>query len=173
MNSSETHSETFSFQIFVFFHNVAYYRFSKMVTSWANVVLKNPANNRRSSLARDRPGSSGGGSLTRDQRGPERVGNKDQQQQRLVSSPSSMSEEGAYSNQRLTYICTSLIGSNISVETEEGDIHEGVFRCFSPNLDITLDQVHTVDPDDTTRIGKISDSAFYRDGLKFTDHILG
>ena len=102
--------------------------------------------------------------MTRDQRGPERVGNKDQQQQRLVSSPSSMSEEGAYSNQRLTYICTSLIGSNISVETEEGDIHEGVFRCFSPNLDITLDQVHTVDPDDTTRIGKISDSAFYRDG---------
>jgi small nuclear ribonucleoprotein (snRNP)-like protein len=125
-----------------------------MVTSWANVVLKNPPN-RRSSLARDRPGSSGGGSLTRDQRGPERVGNKDQQQQRLVSSPSSMSEEGAYSNQRLTYICTSLIGSNISVETEEGDIHEGVFRCFSPNLDITLDQVHTVDPDDSTRIGKI------------------
>ena len=135
-----------------------------MVTSWANVVLKNPPNNRRSSFTRDRPGSSGGGSLTRDQRGPERVGNKDQQQQRLVSSPSSMSEEGAYSNQRLTYICTSLIGSNISVETEEGDIHEGVFRCFSPNLDITLDQVHTVDPDDTTRIGKISDSAFYRDG---------
>ena len=142
-----------------------------MVTSWANVVLKNPANNRRSSIARDRPGSSGGGSLTRDQRGPERVGNKDQQQQRLVSSPSSMSEEGAYSgpaysNQRLTYICSSLIGTNISVETEEGDIHEGVFRCFSPNLDITLDQVHTVDPDDTTRIGKISDSIFYisRDG---------
>jgi small nuclear ribonucleoprotein (snRNP)-like protein len=128
-----------------------------MVTSWANVVLKNPSN-RRSSLAnRDRPGSSGGGSLTRDQRGPERVGNKDQQQQRLVSSPSSLShEEGAYSNQRLTYICTSLIGSNISVETEEGDIHEGVFRCFSPNLDITLDQVHTVDPDDPTCIGKIS-----------------
>ena len=136
-----------------------------MVTSWANVVLKNPPN-RRSSLARDRPGSSGGGSLTRDQRGPERVGNKDQQQQRLVSSPSSMSEEGAYSgpaysNQRLTYICSSLIGTNISVETEEGDIHDGIFRCFSPNLDITLDQVHTVDPDDPTRIGKISDSVFY------------
>ena len=125
-----------------------------------NVVLKNPPN-RRSSLARDRPGSSGGRLSTRDQRGPKRVGNKYQQQQRLVSSPSSMSEEGAYSNQRLTYICTSLIGSNISVETEEGDIHKGVFRCFSPNLDITLDQVHTVDPDDTTRIGKISASIFY------------
>ena len=137
-----------------------------------NVVLKNPPN-RRSSLARDRPGSSGGRLSTRDQRGPKRVGNKYQQQQRLVSSPSSMRKEGANSNQQLTYICTSLIGSNISVETEEGDIHKGVFRCFSPNLDITRDQVHTVDPDDTTRIGKISDSAFYRDGLKFTDHILG
>ena len=87
---------------------------------------------------RDRPGSSGGGSLSRD-RG---VGNKDQQ--RLVSSPSSLNEQSVYKNQRLTYFCTSLIGTTMSIETENGDIHEGVFRCFSPDLAITLDQVHTI-----------------------------
>ncbi len=77
--------------------------------------------------------------------------NNKEQQQRLVSSPS-LDEEGAYSNKRMTYICTSLIGNTVSVETDDGIVYEGVFRTFSPDLDITLEQLHQVDKNDPTRI---------------------
>lgn len=86
-------------------------------------------------------------------RGPPGGGPKEQQHhQRQASSPMLSEEEGAYSNQRMTYICSSLIGTTVSVETDDGVIYEGVFRTFSPDLDITLEQVHTVNPDDPGRI---------------------
>ena len=50
------------------------------------------------------------------------------------------------------YVCSSLIGTTVSVETDDGIVYEGVFRTFSPDLDITLEQVHTVDPEDPSRI---------------------
>lgn len=80
-----------------------------------------------------------------------RGGNGPKDQQRSVSSPS-LDEEGAYSNQRVTYICSSLIGNIVKVETDDGIVFEGVFRTFSPDLDITLEQVHQVDPEDPNRI---------------------
>lgn len=70
----------------------------------------------------------------------------------MVSSPSSVDEEGVYSSHRVTYMCTSLIGNIVTLETDDGIIYEGVFRTFSPDLDITLDQVHQVDPEDPSRI---------------------
>lgn len=38
------------------------------------------------------------------------------------------------------------------METDDGIVFEGVFRTFSPDLDITLEQVHQVDPEDPHRI---------------------
>ena len=45
-----------------------------------------------------------------------------------------------------------MIGATVSVELDDGMVYEGVFRTFSPDLDITLEQAHKVDPDDPTKI---------------------
>ena len=36
--------------------------------------------------------------------------------------------------------------------TVDNNKFEGLFRVFSSNMDITLDQVHKIDPDDVTKI---------------------
>ena len=38
------------------------------------------------------------------------------------------------------------------VETIDGNVHEGLFRIFSPNLEITLEQAHLVDPKNPVNI---------------------
>ena len=97
---------------------------------------------------RDRPGSSG--SLTRaDRSGPASTVAKSTDTR---ISPTGDGEEGVFSNHRVTYICSSLIGATVSVETDDGIVYEGVFRTFSPDLDITLEQVHQVDPEDPSKI---------------------
>ena len=96
---------------------------------------------------RERPGSSG--SLTRaDRSGPASTVAKSTDTR---ISPTG-DEEGVFSNHRVTYICSSLIGATVSVETDDGIVYEGVFRTFSPDLDITLEQVHQVDPEDPSKI---------------------
>ena len=40
----------------------------------------------------------------------------------------------------------------IQVETIDGNVHEGLFRTFSPDLEITLEQAHQVDPKNPTTI---------------------
>ena len=67
----------------------------------------------------------------------------------------------------------SLIGTPVSVETVEGDIHKGVLGCFSPNLDITLDQVHTVNPDDPSRIDSTTVKSTMAIDLKHIVHCTG
>ena len=98
---------------------------------------------------RERPNSSGG-SLPRNDRsgGPTSSVSKGADQR---NSPS-CDEEGVFANRRVTYICTSMIGATVSVELDDGMVYEGVFRTFSPDLDITLEQAHKVDPDDPTKI---------------------
>ena len=41
---------------------------------------------------------------------------------------------------------------SFQVETIDGNVHEGLFRTFSPDLEITLEQAHQVDPKNPTTI---------------------
>jgi hypothetical protein len=65
---------------------------------------------------------------------------------------SSSKDDGAYTNKRVLHACSSLIGAQVSLETEDGEIFEGLFRIFSPKLEITLEQVHLVAPEDPLTI---------------------
>ena len=87
---------------------------------------------------RDRPGSSG--SLNR-QSTP--TASKDKEQPEYL---------GYNMDQRVTYISSSIIGTIVSIELDDGVIYEGVFRTFSPEFDLTISQMHKVDPKDPTRI---------------------
>ena len=40
----------------------------------------------------------------------------------------------------------------LQVKTTDGSTFDGLFRVFSPNLEITLEQAHLVDPNDPTKI---------------------
>ena len=39
---------------------------------------------------------------------------------------------------------------------DDGKIYEGVFRTFSPEMDVTLAEVHQVDPNDPTRVDPLT-----------------
>ncbi len=69
-----------------------------------------------------------------------------------AGSVNSENDEGAYGNKRLLHACTSLIGTTVLVDTDDGHQYEGVFRVFSSKLEISLDQAHEVDPKDPSRI---------------------
>merc|ERR1719189_2523067 len=69
----------------------------------------------------------------------------------LAASGSSSVADGVYSNKRLMHACTCLIGTTVQVETIDGNIHEGLFRTFSPDLEITLEQAHLIDPKNPTK----------------------
>jgi hypothetical protein len=52
--------------------------------------------------------------------------------------------------------------SLLQIETLRGQTYEGIFRAFSPRLELTLDMVHPVDPKDPSRISeeKVSTMVF-------------
>lgn len=53
--------------------------------------------------------------------------------------------DGIYSNARFVHIAASLVGHIVQVQVRDGDIFEGVFRTFSPELEIVLEMAHLVD----------------------------
>lgn len=58
--------------------------------------------------------------------------------------------EGVYGNSRFTHVVTSLVGSNVEVQVKNGNKYEGVFRTFSPKMEIVLECVHRVEDNTTT-----------------------
>ena len=40
----------------------------------------------------------------------------------------------------------------MQIETIDGLVYDGIFRVFSPRLELTLDVAHLVDPSDTSKI---------------------
>lgn len=53
--------------------------------------------------------------------------------------------EGVYSNSRLMHYVTSLVGCIVQVRVRNGNLYEGIFRSFSPQLDLVLEMTHKVD----------------------------
>ncbi|XP_064460351.1 ataxin-2-like protein isoform X4 [Ornithodoros turicata] len=53
--------------------------------------------------------------------------------------------EGIYSNARFVHIAASLVGQVVQVQVRDGDVFEGVFRTFSPELEIVLEMAHPID----------------------------
>jgi len=54
--------------------------------------------------------------------------------------------DGVYQNARFMHTVTSLIGSTLRVETQNGAEFEGIFHTFSPMFEMVLEWVHKVDP---------------------------
>eukprot|EP00918_Siedleckia_nematoides_P097765 GHVU01214148.1.p1 GENE.GHVU01214148.1~~GHVU01214148.1.p1 ORF type:complete len:950 (+),score=116.10 GHVU01214148.1:44-2893(+) len=54
-------------------------------------------------------------------------------------------EKGIYANQRLTYVATSMIGCVVQVQVKNGGTYEGIFRTFSPKMEVVLELAHKYD----------------------------
>jgi len=79
-------------------------------------------------------------------------------------SPNDSSEfVGIYSNARFTHALTSLIGVHLRVETKNKDEYEGIFKTFSPDLEIVLELTHKVDPNnpDTVELKNVEEKMVF------------
>jgi len=54
--------------------------------------------------------------------------------------------EGIYQNLRFCETITSLMENTVQIQLSNGKIFEGIFSTFSPQLEVVLELVHTVDP---------------------------
>lgn len=60
--------------------------------------------------------------------------------------------EGIYQNLRFCETITSLMGNTVQIQLSNGKIFEGIFSTFSPQLEVVLELVHTVDPSQPDKI---------------------
>jgi len=60
--------------------------------------------------------------------------------------------EGIYQNLRFCETITSLMGNTVQIQLSNGKIFEGIFSTFSPQLEVVLELVHTVDPNQPEKI---------------------
>jgi len=60
--------------------------------------------------------------------------------------------EGIYQNLRFCETITSLMGNTVQIQLSNGKIFEGIFSTFSPQLEVVLELVHTVDPNQPDKI---------------------
>lgn len=54
---------------------------------------------------------------------------------------------GVYKNARFIQTVTSLIGTNLRVETQNNQEFEGIFKTFSPDCEMVLELVHKINPE--------------------------
>ncbi|XP_022239407.1 ataxin-2-like protein [Limulus polyphemus] len=53
--------------------------------------------------------------------------------------------EGVYNNARFMHGAASLVGCIVQVQVKDGNLIEGVFKTFSPKMELVLEMPHTVD----------------------------
>ena len=54
--------------------------------------------------------------------------------------------KGVYANKQVNFANSAILGTFMTVEVVDGEMFEGVFTTWSPELDIVLEQCHRVNP---------------------------
>ncbi|XP_078467924.1 ataxin-2-like isoform X3 [Lampetra planeri] len=65
--------------------------------------------------------------------------------------------EGVYNNPRMVHVLTSVVGAKCELKVKNGKVYDGIFKTFSPRLELVLDAVHLKSQDSTEVAPRQSD----------------